>query len=405
MFFSFSFSKIVNKQSVEFNNIYNKNFYKLSDTLYGEAETKFFSSENALEKLKTYYYELSTSKAFDYLEIYNQPIEVESFLGDITFLYGYEYGAYENKNPKRILTFSDGSSAYFCNANALWCGNNFFSTFNINVDGKTYNKKDFTYDKNNPIPLIMGADYKQYYQIGDTLKLLLPMDYREAIVIGFLQNDSSIWYNNKFISLDRYIILPLQNDLTSYPNNTEEHSRQIITYLMKINGTIVSETLSANDVQIYIDEICNRCGINPASLINGSTNYQIGKFRLTINEIEKIFSYIFGVLFIFTCVLLSILTWIKTKNNLKYYAILLTYRFTRNQINMIIVLEDLLFLLVPNLLSLVFGNMFYKTISTNQNLLLVFYMIIADIIILLLGSLPSIYYLNKVDLPKNLRKG
>lgn len=380
------------------------NYYKITDNLVGNAEKRFFNSEDSVGKLKRFYSMLSSSEKFEYLEIYKQPIEVDNFKGGVDFLYNYESGLYENQPLKRELTLSDGYSGVFSNVKAVWLSENSFSSFNIAVaNGRTFTDEEYQYSEDAVLPILLGAKYKNYYKIGDTFHVDEIVTCGEAQVVGFLKDGTSIWTGSHFDNLDDYMILPMIND-KSIISDQADYFRQVVLYLMKINGLIVSSHLCANEVQAYVNEMCRECEIIPSSYIDGATNSQSYIFGLNINQIIDALTTISLFLVIFACFILSVFMFTKIKQKLRYYAILSLCNFTMHELYMMITFEVMLFIIISNLLSFALSGIVFMIMQMPFKVQFLAYILVVDIVTALASILPSIHELHNSDMTVLFRR-
>ncbi len=379
------------------------NYYKLYDNLVGDAEKSFFEKTGKIEKLKKFYNALKDSKDFDYVEVYIQPIEVDQFRGTIEFLNGYEQGYYENQPLKRELQLPDGYSGKFSNVKTIWLSKNAFTQFDIKIENGGFTDAAFQYSKGGRFPVLLGADYSQYYDIGDIFHVGAIVDCGEAEVVGFLEENTTVWSGHKFINLDKYIIMPMLDDKSVIEDNSD-FSRQSILYLMKINGIVVTNKYSANEVQVKINEICEQCKIVPYSYIDGATNSQSYLLGLNLNEVTNAIEYISLFLMIYSCVAISIFIYSKVQKKLKYYAILSVCGFSLVHIDIMIVLEIVIFVLLSNIGAVTIFSLLAPLTQLAFTLSIVPYMFFVDILIIIISVTAPIIVLHRNDTAIYFRK-
>lgn len=236
--------------------------YKIYDNLVGDAEKSFFANQDALDRLKSFYTALSESKDFVYLEMYSQPISIDNYK---------EPSWYTGLEPIH-LELENGYVGEFSDVEALWLGDTAISALDLSVDeGRAFSSDDFQYDADDDIPIILGHGYKSVYEIGDVVYCDMIVVRGTAKVIGFLQENSSILFCGNESCLDNYVIVPMIN--STMETAGEDQFFEKILYLMKINGAIVADDKTANDLQILLTQICNEYNIYPGSYVDGATNY------------------------------------------------------------------------------------------------------------------------------------
>ena len=236
--------------------------YKIYDNLVGDAEKSFFANQDALDRLKSFYNALSESKDFVYLEMYSQPIFIDNYR---------EPSWYTGLEP-RHLELENGYVGDFSDVKAFWLGDTAISVLDLSVyEGRTFSSDDFQYDANDDIPIILGHGYKSVYEIGDVIYCDMIVMRGSAKVIGFLQENSSILFCGSERCLDDYVIVPMIKSTMETAGGDQFFEK--VLYLMKINGAIVADDKTANDLQILLTRICNECNIYPGSYVDGATNY------------------------------------------------------------------------------------------------------------------------------------
>lgn len=380
-----------------------KKNYNIGDNLVGRAEKRFFDSEDSIGRLKRFYSMLSSSTEFKYLEIYKQPIEVNNFKGDCNFLYGYGSGQYDTQPLKRERTLSNGFTGIFSTVNTIWLSDNSFDCFDIVVDGRTFTDDEYYYHKDYVMPVILGAKYKNYYQIGDTFYVDAIVTRGEAQVVGFLKDGTNISTGTRFDNLDNYMILPMIHD-KSIVSDESDYLRQVILYLMKINGVIVSSNLSANEVQTDINRMCQECQITPSSYVDGATNSQSYVLGLNIDQITEALTAISLFLVLFSCFNLSVFMYTKIKRRLKYYAILSLCNFTMHELYTMIVIEVIRLIVISNLLSIALSGILFVIIQIPFKAQFLVYLLGVDFVVILTSTLPAIYELRNSDMTVLFRR-
>lgn len=62
------------------------------------------------------------------------------------------------------------------------------------IEGDDLKKSDFVQENYEEIPVILGYEYRDYYNIGDTMDVTLSTDvFGHYKVIGIMNKDTSIW--------------------------------------------------------------------------------------------------------------------------------------------------------------------------------------------------------------------
>lgn len=277
-------------------------YYKIHDNLVGDTEKSFFSSPSAIEKIKCFYNELKTSEEFEYLEMYPQSIYIGDFKGNITSIYQSDYGEYDQTYEKD-LTLSNGVTGCFTEVKAIWVSGNVFDSFHIDVTGRKFFLEEFDYSKDDRIPVILGDKYREFYDVGEVFPAHFIFFDGEAEIIGFMGEDTNAWYGNKLLNLDNYFVVPMLDDMSNIQNEDDKF-RQTAIYLMKMNGIIATDQLSAEEVQTQVTTICETCGIIPVSYVDGAKNAPSYIFGISIDQIAKKTLFISKCTFAFTTLVL-----------------------------------------------------------------------------------------------------
>ena len=316
------------------------NYYMTGDNFVGESERKFGKDPNRYLKLKKYNEKMNNCEAFMYLEQYKQLIYIKNYKGNDTNLYRYEEGDYQD-SKNVVISSANGTEEIYSGVKCFWIGSNVINHYKLEMsEGEAFQEEDYVWKENQPIKIILGQEYKKDYQVGDKVQLNIIMAEKEAIIAGFLEEGSNILYHGQLRNLDRYAILPLFN-ISELPQTDSQEFTFWVLYLMKNSGTVAT-TLSPNQVQDIIFEICNELDIKPAYYVGGATNQQSSTFGMNMDTILKIiFTVAIGIL-LFTCIILTIYIYIKIRSNGRYYAILLMNGFSTIDLIRIIIGEILL---------------------------------------------------------------
>lgn len=323
-------------------------YHRIFDNLVEEYETQFFSKENYLAKLKNMYLSLVSSDAFEYLEIYMQPVEINDNNIPETFLYGYERGD-EGYSVRSSMNLN-GEKQTSYNVKCFWISENVQSSFDMTCsDGKLFQSDDFAFDSME-IPVLLGDEYKNMFEIGEVLSgnimIKTPINLK---VIGFLDKGSYLYHYGRYENLDRYLLLPSVN-MNSIPESALQIMEQKILYLMKINGTLKSSQ-SLENLQLDINRICESSGIVPYSYVDGAPNIQSYMFNSSITEIQAFVRMLALMLLIFSFITLILYTILKIEKNLKYYAVLQLSGFSVSEICKVVVGNIIAILLISDLIS------------------------------------------------------
>ncbi|WP_350344573.1 hypothetical protein PRVXT_000995 [Proteinivorax tanatarense] len=322
-----------------------KNVYTLMDTLTGKEERQFFKDPESVSKLQHMYTYLNKQINETFISATDHPISIE--FGDISdtdiFLQGYESGRPSEPVEKNGTKYNS-VKAVKVNQQAL-------ETFPINnlTDGRLFDKADYENLDFGSIPVLLGAEYEDIFDIGDRIEstyLFYPFTLE---VIGFIES-------NSFLStriepetyVDRYIVLPAQK--FGEPANEEQFNFLRRYYLHSINGAIYSSEDLA-----YIDGLIKQAndvtGFNNLMILGGMDS-QLGAILETMGEQISALLFLTVTLFIICILMLVVLIWKKVQDNYKNIAIHLISGGTMNQIFSYIAGEILFIVSVPMIIVL-----------------------------------------------------
>jgi hypothetical protein len=100
--------------------------------------------------------------------------------------------------------------------------------FNISVAaGRKFLPEDFSLSKGQPIPVLMGSEYANFYSLGDTFSayyLYSPFTFN---IIGFLDTSCEISISVGSTHLDKYIIMPSFSFIDPPESDTEYITQKI----------------------------------------------------------------------------------------------------------------------------------------------------------------------------------
>jgi hypothetical protein len=244
-------------------NINGKNKYQLSDTLYNEKEKDFFSQNNSYDKLNQFSIQLNKNRLFFYYNANWQPVEIEeaNFKGNETF-----QAYYEEEGPQPSYNFEDKKLIAI---KSVQVNQTVLDTSKIIVDkGVEFNEGSFSFRETSPtIPIMMGADYAPYYDLGEEIPLI---HYKKEIngkIIGFLApNQKIMTLREPETNLDRYIVLPLINIVEP----TDRSLFLKATLLSKVNGFLITD-LSPIEVKKEVDHIGQNVNFNDYKIIGADS--------------------------------------------------------------------------------------------------------------------------------------
>lgn len=249
--------------NILFSNVYDSYFelfpvndsedtYRLVDM--EESVSSFVKDYEKVVHLKDFYNELGNNSLIEYYEEIEQPVEVDEFKATEIFRYGYEE-QFESDEIKQILL----------NYNS-WHNNNLCEKI---IEGDDLKKSDFVQENYEEIPVILGYEYRDYYNIGDTMDVTLSTDvFGHYKVIGIMNKDTSIWVNDNLVYLDRYIIAPALT-IQQEPCDYSDLIYQGFLYMQKINGVVkLSDNYSFQEFMVDFERLRIKYNIFDINILN-----------------------------------------------------------------------------------------------------------------------------------------
>lgn len=181
----------------------NRSFYKI---LYdGEIPDLFqkIYSTNAILKVKNAFDDLSKESDF---EFHYTDVQAVFFMNKNDVKYNEQFvDGYE--------TGKDYNGDEYVALKAIYADKLFFNDSNIVLaKGRIFAEYDYVFSNNNTmVPVVLGAEYAHYYEIGDIIPNANFWDETNItlIVIGLLTENSYFYdNNNEQVILNRYMIIP-----------------------------------------------------------------------------------------------------------------------------------------------------------------------------------------------------
>ncbi|WP_127534368.1 ABC transporter ATP-binding protein [Paenibacillus kobensis] len=376
-----------------------KNLYKISDNLYNEKETEFFSKSDSNSILNRFANSLANSSEFLYYNANWQPVEVSAFKGDIQFDAYYETGnnraEYEYNNKK------------YRNIKSMQLSSNVFEMNNVTLSsGEFFSDNDYFYDeKREDLPVILGSDYSEVYKLGDRLDILYYQKSFTGTVIGFLTPNQTIMTSlDPQLVLNRYIVIPALFFDQSFSFHNEDVSANPIFFkaslLSRINGNLISE-LSPLEIRNSLDAIKRTTGFTDFSVI-GAKGTAINTI-IKMTETNKSILYI-GIFVSFVIiVLVSLVSMLfATRKNVDTYKVMLISGSNENHIYKIVGSQTLLIHLIVTIVPSLF---LFSLINNSFDLLTNYlsYSLFASLFMTLTSVIIAKICFMKVDIIQQLK--
>lgn len=193
--------------------------------LYFEADlTQIYGQ--SLDELKRAFNKLVE---LDYYEINSQFLEITSPKIENKFLYGFEYGNTEVWEDDNEIIYP---------TKCFQVSKNCFEKFKLEVEkGSIFSDDDMEYDQDKTIPIIVGYEYANILDVGDSLRGVYIQDEFTFEVIGLLRKGANIDLGGQEVNLDRYLLMPSFN-IRQDPVDQEEDVFQVRHYANKLSGKL-----------------------------------------------------------------------------------------------------------------------------------------------------------------------
>ncbi|OUB63548.1 hypothetical protein [Bacillus thuringiensis] len=368
-----------------------KNVYQLSDNLFDEEEKSFLKSGDSLGYLKSFYKQLNENTEFTYLVTASQGIGIENFRGNDTFLEGYhsEGGAFP---PYEF------HGEQYRMAKALQVNEQVFTTFDLKLEqGRKFKGEDYLYEDKKILPIILGADYKSTYKIGDRLKIEYIFTQMNAEIIGFLEPNTVFPVREDFeFYADKHILMPAFT-MEKGPLTQENDIFQKRQYLQLVNGQIFTEK-DTFQIRKLIDGIAETTQFNYVTII-GANGIGIDLMISMLNQNINLLIMLVVVMLCFCIASIALAFIMKWNIQIKKYAIHIISGANTFDIVMYMFAE--VFLLI--LISL---GIAFVIITNIVNMPVLYYVMIAiiGIIIACVGLLPMYFKVKNLNISKMLKK-
>ncbi len=377
-FFAFTGEAHYGKSNIE-RTYKDKAIYQLIDGYYDpDAFTAFRSEPNALNILKNYYHALMNAESFQYLAMFDQSITINDVNGA-----------------------ADSDGGQLKEAEAFQMNEQACQYFELNViEGRAFQQGDFD-DNGNVMPVLMGNSYMNAFEVGDRLPATYYQREVELEIIGFLRENTMIYYNGNYeFYLDQYIILPYIH--YDAPQTESDESFQEIVYFAMINGyiSISSGDAHTQDMMAEMEAIAEKTGFYNYVFIGSNPNLQ--QYRGLINILNKNYDLILSLLilsFLVNMVTLGVQAYMMQQRRLRMMAIHYLNGATLQSLMKQIVMEVLL---VIGLAAFLGWNVLVRLKISNIVILLIFLMIAVTFMIGI--SLISICKLKNAELMLTLNQ-
>lgn len=226
-----------------FTNIYNaeidvapSGLIQLGDS-YDQEEGiyAFFEQPNSLEVLKNVYSVLTSNNEYAYYEIMDNYVE---------------YTGHYSLSPEFLVNQDNCNNATTGTALtpllSLQLSKDVINDFGLCdriIEGRKFEKEDFNLQGNKQVSVILGYNYKSYFNLGDSFNFNYLGANFNCRIIGFLDIITQLNVEELKYNLDDYIILPAFNECSLDDNDFEKilYSLKNSCYLKYTNAEQITQ--------------------------------------------------------------------------------------------------------------------------------------------------------------------
>jgi hypothetical protein len=291
---------------------YKEKTQKMDHSLDFEDISGITSDPNSLSALKNAYELISQSSQIEYCEIQTQPLYFFDYSGAEKYEYGYEAGI----DATQTLQFPTGIKTVSA-IKSCQLSKNAFSLFDLSTsEGRILEDADYIFESETAVPVILGFEFADTYNIGDTFEC----DYLglniKAKVVGILNKDSYITRGSSMLFLDRYIVLPMFNCIEEPEYDSDYYSFQCIHYLNKLSGVFyTNERMTSTEISAMINSMVGSVLPKPIKVWEIANPFNVGAITIDGESQAKIIKnccYIIAAVLVGVSCILTVRTKKKT---------------------------------------------------------------------------------------------
>lgn len=222
-----------------------------------------FKEDSIVNRLKQFDDYLQTSNEFTCVRFNNNPLPVEKFNDNSSFI---------NKNAPIQNAFNKS----FYRLNALQGDKNFFKNYIFDISSGRY-FYDTDFEVKDAIPIILGYDYSKSFKLDDVIKYYddFTNTEKDFKVIGFLSKDC-YFYQKTFspdsvYNMNKYIMYPIQsfNVTNMNPNDADYESKMIEQYFSSFLNTMLISNHDEAFLQNLLQEKSNSLNLYNIQIHSG----------------------------------------------------------------------------------------------------------------------------------------
>lgn len=284
---------------------------------------------------------------------------------DIENFYGCEEFHYSS------MEYSEGDEDIF--VKAIRVNKNFISNFGLNMlEGRDFKDTEYYYTKSNVLPIIVGYNYKNIYDVGDTIYYFDNGIKCEAIVVGILDKQQSIpqkfdTFNAEYVakvsdnyySLDDNIIIPI-NDVYKL-RNSEYYNLMLGNFIFIDNR---KSNLEKKEIISNIQEKVEKATNTKFNLkfYDNEITAEVNKYIEVRDNYKK--TFIISFVFVTITMIVSIINMINSRK-MEFGVYLFSGSKVRDIIG-ILYTEMLLLVMISTIISSIIITIYYRFFQANS---------------------------------------
>jgi len=274
-----------------------------------------------------------------------------------------------------------------------------FSSFDMKIsEGRLFNEDDYILKESEgeSTSVILGAAYKDYFKVGDTIHGWGNTKDMKLHVVGFLE-EGTLFSSPEFvnmITLDRYIIYPMHSKMIMLDHSETVYPGASALLWM---GNIVVSDMSV-DVQKEINAITNTYGFPGIKCTQWGGTYM----ESTENVSQRNIILLSGLALLLCCLAAVSLTHVlsrKAEKNMRSYAVYLISGISPREIIISILMEALLYAALAVLPAVWLSLIQFKTMVVP-----LYKLLLISLPIVLVSVIPAVRLIAKINLDQLARR-
>ena len=245
-------------------NDFEQQYFHLADlqNIQNDSLGQLLDQDNILERLNNFKQELKESEKFTFIEFLPNVVE---FIGEWDkpnqLVNGYEYGA----DLKNQTVHVNNKELLITPINCISMDQDAWDLYDVSLsEGNEFAGTDYSLTEKK-LPLILGSEFKEYYDIGDEIPLLYFSEEWTGVVQGFLEDDEVINQDWNEYSLDTRILVPSFKEMS---DKIDEDLRKKITYAQLEGDVLLKDKAEYSKANKEIKKLSQKYNL-PYELLRG----------------------------------------------------------------------------------------------------------------------------------------